>query len=148
MNEKIRNISICLIHRDRDIFVFEGFDSVKGETFYRPLGGGIEFGETAEEAAIREIQEEMDTVIENVSYLTTFENIFTLEGQPGHEIVMLMAASFKDKSFYARNNISCNENGATFVSMWVGVDEFISGRKILYPKGLREFLTQTFLQSN
>ena len=138
---KIRNIAICLIKREKDIFVFEGFDSAKSETFYRPLGGGIEFGETAEETAIREIQEEMGTEIENVSYLTTFENIFTCEGKPGHEIVLLMSAFFKDKSYYTRDNIRCNENGAPFTSMWVGIEEFTSGNKILYPDGLTEFLT-------
>jgi 8-oxo-dGTP pyrophosphatase MutT (NUDIX family) len=36
----------------------EAFDPVKGETFYRPLGGGVEFGETSA-AAAREIREEV-----------------------------------------------------------------------------------------
>ena len=138
---KIRNIAICLIQREKDIFVFEGFDSVKDETFYRPLGGGIEFGETAEKAAIREIQEEMGTEIENISYLTTFENIFTCDGKPGHEIVFLMSASFKDKSYYTRDNILCNESGMPFTSMWVSTEDFKAGNKILYPEGLTEFLT-------
>lgn len=146
--KNIRNIAICLVQRDHDIFVFEGFDSVKAETFYRPLGGGIEFGETAEEAAIREIREEMDTDIVDVSYLTTFENIFTCDGKPGHEIVLLMAASFKDKSYYTRNNISCNENGAPFISMWVNINEFLSGSKILYPVGLTEFLSQNPIKNS
>jgi len=138
---RIRTIALCLIKNEKQIFVFEGYDSVKDETFYRPLGGGIEFGETAEEAAIREIQEEMGTEIEKVSYLTTFENIFICDGKPGHEIVLLMSASFKDKSYYIKDNIRCNENGVPFTSMWVSTQEFISGNKILYPEGLTKFLT-------
>jgi 8-oxo-dGTP pyrophosphatase MutT (NUDIX family) len=39
--------------------VAHGHDSVKSEDFYRPLGGGIEFGELSEAALRREIKEEL-----------------------------------------------------------------------------------------
>ncbi len=38
--ENIRPIAICVVRRGGDIFVFEARDTIKGETFYRPLGGG------------------------------------------------------------------------------------------------------------
>jgi hypothetical protein len=44
MKNKIRPIAICVFrHKDR-ILVAEGYDPVKKQTFYRPLGGVIEFG--------------------------------------------------------------------------------------------------------
>ncbi len=64
---EIRNIAICLISNDDKIFVSEGRDEVKNETLYRPLGGGIEFGELAEETAIREFKEEINAEIEVLS---------------------------------------------------------------------------------
>jgi len=70
--------------------------------------------------------------------LTTLENIFTCDGKPGHEIVFLMSASFEDKSYYKKDNILCNENGAPFTSMWISIQDFKSGKKILYPEGLTE----------
>ena len=55
----IRVIAICVFQRDTTILVFEAFDPVKGTPFYRPLGGGVDPGETSEAAVIREIREEI-----------------------------------------------------------------------------------------
>lgn len=41
----VRPVAICLIRKGDAILVLEGRDEVKGETFYRPLGGAVEFGE-------------------------------------------------------------------------------------------------------
>ncbi len=57
--ESIQVIAICVFGRDDNILVFDGFDSVKGLPLYRPLGGGIEPGETSQEAVAREIHEEL-----------------------------------------------------------------------------------------
>ncbi|MEX2081522.1 MAG: NUDIX domain-containing protein, partial [Dehalococcoidia bacterium] len=67
------------------MLVFRGYDAVKEQAFYRPLGGGIEFGETAEEAVIREMREEIGAETRVMRHLMTVENLFTYEGQPGHE---------------------------------------------------------------
>ncbi|EWH10983.1 NUDIX hydrolase [Catenovulum agarivorans DS-2] len=136
----IRNIAICLIEHQGKIFVAEGVDEVKNETFYRPLGGGIEFGETAQQTVIREFQEEMQTEIEVGSYLTTFENLFTFNGIAGHQIVLLLSAKFKDKQIYQQDNIQCNEEGTSFIAKWVNIEDFLNGKKILYPSGIVEYL--------
>lgn len=88
MPGKIRPLTLCLIKYQDKILVGEGFDSKKNEVFYRPLGGGIDFGETGEEALIREFHEELAADLENVKYITTLENIYTYNGDPGHEIVL------------------------------------------------------------
>jgi len=44
----IRTIVIGVAVRDDRVLAIEGFDAHKGERFYRPPGGGIEFGETSE----------------------------------------------------------------------------------------------------
>lgn len=36
--EQIRPIAICVFRRDNRILVGEGYDPVKKESFYRPLG--------------------------------------------------------------------------------------------------------------
>lgn len=146
---KIRNLALCLIQRDEEILVLEGFDILTKELFYRPLGGGIEFGETAEKAALRELKEEVGAEIKDISYLASFESIFSYNGAPGHEIIFLLSASFKDKSFYLTETIEGKEGGDAFVAKWVGIREFLVGNKTLYPDGLSKYLqrilTNTFI---
>ena len=82
-------IAICVIRREERLLVFEGRDPTKPETFYRPLGGGINFGEIGHEAVARELREEIGAEIENVRYIGMLENIFKFGGQPKHEIVLV-----------------------------------------------------------
>lgn len=62
----IRPIAICLFYSSGKILVGQGFDHVKGTCFCRPLGGGIEFGETSRETIVREIREEIDADVINL----------------------------------------------------------------------------------
>src|SRR5262245_7803885 len=89
--KRIRPLAICVFRHNDKILVAEGYDPVKGETFYRPLGGGIEFGERSDEAICREIMEELNLEVDrnSLKYLGTLENIFTFNGTPGHEIVQV-----------------------------------------------------------
>jgi 8-oxo-dGTP pyrophosphatase MutT (NUDIX family) len=87
----IRNIAVGLPIRAGRILVLDGFDPVKSERFHRAIGGGIEFGETAEEAVRREFREELDVRLDSVDLLGVIENIFEYEGLPGHEIAHVFA---------------------------------------------------------
>jgi 8-oxo-dGTP pyrophosphatase MutT (NUDIX family) len=136
----IRNIAICLIEHDNKLFVGEGRDDVKGETFYRPLGGGIEFGELAAQTAIREFKEELNAEIQVLSYCSTLENIFEFNGIKAHQIVIVLQARFVDSAFYGLDNITCIDDNGEFVAKWIDKEEFYSGRKILYPAGLTAYL--------
>ena len=51
----IRVIAICVFRIAERILVFEAFDSVKETPFYRPLGGGVEPGETTRELPLGEL---------------------------------------------------------------------------------------------
>jgi len=89
------------IFRNKDkILVAQGYDSVKKEVFCRPLGGGIKFEEKGTEALKREITEELKLQVKNIEYLNIIENIFTWEGIPGHELILVYEAKFEDESVY------------------------------------------------
>jgi NADH pyrophosphatase NudC (nudix superfamily) len=135
--KRIRPLALGLFLRDGKLLVFEGYDPVKDETFYRPLGGGIEFGETGAQALAREMREEIGAEVTNVRYLGLSENIFTGNGETGHEIVLLYEAELVDRSFYERDDLQGVEpGGVTFRVLWKPLADFADGCVPLYPDGL------------
>ena len=143
---RIRPIAIAVITRPSDgaILVFDGYDAVKREVFHRPLGGGIEFGETAEAAVRREIREEIGVELVDVALIAFRENLFVLDGKPGHELVAIFAARLADEALCAREELVIDENGQPGKARWVRPASFRSaanpGGPPLYPDGLAGLL--------
>lgn len=135
--QHIRVISICIIRRDDELLVFEGYDHVKDETFFRPLGGGIEFGESSLDALKREFREELGAGLKDLRHIRTVENIFDVYGKPGHEIVFIYTGELTDAALYEKNVIiGVEDNGDHFKAVWMSLDTFRSGRYPLYPDDL------------
>ena len=143
MSNQIRPLAICLFRNGDRILVGEGYDPVKRKPFYRPLGGGIEFGERAEQTIPREIREEIGAEVTSLEYLFTLENIFTFNGKPGHEIVMVYDGRLADEGLYRQKIIEGQEFDGFRQSMlkavWKRLEEFGPGAP-LYPNGLLERL--------
>jgi len=141
---KIRPLAICIFRHNGKILVSEEHDPTKGETFYRPLGGGIEFGEHSTDAIHRELMEEIGAGVKDLVYLGTLENIFTFNGQPGHEIVQVYDGSLVESGLYGQVVISGHEEDVNLPMkvIWKRLDEFGPGGLILYPDGLYELLSR------
>ncbi len=137
---RIRPLALCVFQHDGRILVSENFDPTKRETFYRPLGGGIEFGERGIDAAAREIHEELAAAVRDIAYLGTLENIFTFNGKPGHEIVLIYDGSFVDSSLYGRESLTGREGSHAFKAVWKRLSDFVPGHPPLYPDGLIDLL--------
>ena len=142
--KRIRPLAICVFRKDNRILVAEGYDSVKEEYFYRPLGGAIEFGETSADTVCRELMEEINAEVdkESLKFLGAVENIFYFNGDPGHEIVLIYDGAFKEPQLYQQaviigTEVEINE---AFQAIWKNIDEFGAGKSILYPTGLLELL--------
>lgn len=135
--KQIKAKALGIFQHDGKLLVFEGYDPVKDETFYRPLGGGIEFGETGAQAMAREIREELGAEVTKVRYLGVSENIFIGDGKDGHEIVLLYAAELIDAALYEQAEFEVVEpSDATFRAVWMPLSDFADGRTPLYPEGL------------
>jgi 8-oxo-dGTP pyrophosphatase MutT (NUDIX family) len=140
--KQIRTIALGIFRRDDRIFVVEGYDPNKKENFYRPLGGGIEFGERGVEALAREMREETGLEVENLRYLGMCENIFIYLGEMGHEIALVYSGDFVDRSVYDKDWVDCKEDDETpFRAVWKRLDEFGKDKAgPLYPDELMGLL--------
>ncbi|MEW5827351.1 MAG: NUDIX hydrolase [Chloroflexota bacterium] len=145
MAHRIRPLAICVFLHEGRILAGEGYDPLKKEFFYRPLGGQIEFGEYAAQTVHRELGEEIGAEVTALKYLGTLENIFTYNGEPGHEIVQVYDGRFVDETLYQCEIIHGHEldAGSDFKAIWKQLDEFGPGSSPLYPDGLLEMLEQT-----
>ena len=136
----IRPIAICVLRRGDEILVMEARDESRNLTFYRPLGGGIEFGERSDVAVRRELLEEIGAELEELSLLTTFENLFEFEGEAWHEIVFVYEATLADPSLYDRRSFVVTEGTGTLPGIWRRLSDFDMASTPLYPDGLLAFL--------
>ena len=137
-------LCICVFKKGNSILVAEGYDRVKGETFYRPLGGKLEFGEYGHQAVARELREEIGADVVNLRFIGTIENIFSFEGKPGHEIVLVYDGDFADKSLEDRTLIegfeTSPEDFGHIRATWKPMSFFKEKRAPLYPEGLLDLL--------
>ncbi len=143
--QHIRPIAICVFLKNNKILVAEGYDPVKDEYFYRPLGGGIEFGENSADTICREMLEEIHVEVDRQSlkYLGAVENIFHFNGTAGHEIVLIYDGTLKESALYEQAVITGKEaNGEDIRAVWKDLAEFGVGKSILYPTGLLEMLAR------
>lgn len=139
----IRPKAVCVVRRGAEILVSPAADSVKGESYYGPLGGGVEFGERAADAVRREMMEELGAELADVRLLGVLENIFTYEGRPGHEIVFVFVGRFADASLYERDELRWTESdGTEWLAQWMPLEHFAPGGPPLYPAGLYELLKE------
>ncbi|RLT44440.1 MAG: NUDIX domain-containing protein [Chloroflexi bacterium] len=140
---RIRVISLALIRRPSTggWLAVRGEDARKGEVFYRPAGGGVEFGESSQDAVCREMMEEFGALVQPVRLMGTSENIFTYMGNTGHEIVFLWECRFVDERFYALDEIvSADDDGNRAPAHWIDPDDLAARGIPLYPDGLPELL--------
>lgn len=132
-NSQIVIKAICVFIRDGKTLASKGIDEKKNETFYRGIGGSVDFRETSEDAMRREIKEELGCEAENLELLTVAENVFTYNGEDRHQIVFLYKADLSNKDLYKQDKIHIVEPYLEFDAEWVPVDDILSGKAILYP---------------
>jgi 8-oxo-dGTP pyrophosphatase MutT (NUDIX family) len=139
---KIRPIAICLFRHNGRILAAEGYDAVKQQLFYRPLGGTIEFGERGQETIARELREEIGAEVKGLRYLATLENIFTYQGRMGHEIVLVFDGDFVDETLYEQPVLHGYEvdDSSKIKAVWIETAARGPESPPLYPDGLPELL--------
>ena len=141
MSPGIRVVALAVFLVGDRILVARGVDPVSGEAFHRPLGGGVEFGETAAVAVRREMMEELSASIDEPTQLGVLENVFEYAGRPGHEIVFVFDARFSDAALYEQSELPVTETGSGWrAARWMSLERLAAGPEPLYPDGLLSLL--------
>jgi ADP-ribose pyrophosphatase YjhB (NUDIX family) len=73
----IRPVAVGVPRRGDEVLLSRLRDEKADETFYRPIGGAVEFGELSDEALVREFREELSVEVEACDLLDTLEDTFT-----------------------------------------------------------------------
>lgn len=132
--------SLAWIENEDMTFVVKMPNSVKGDDYYRPIGGSVEYGETSLNAVKREVMEELHTRIEVTGEPLILENLFTCEGKFGHEIDYIYPSIFIDSQFYEDRPYELVEaDGCVFQAMWISRENCLSGKLRLVPEVLLEW---------
>lgn len=137
VTERIRNIAVGLIVRGEHVLAEEYPASDRHPRFLRAIGGGIDFGETAEEALRREFQEELDVELGEVQQLAVTENHFTLAGRRGHEIVHVFGIRCAALEGMPLDERRANGDSRSIVG-WFRLDELGDDTLPFYPNGILE----------
>ncbi|NEP45926.1 MAG: NUDIX hydrolase [Okeania sp. SIO2G4] len=136
---KIRVLALGLIRDDDHLFISQGYDSIKQESFYRVMGGGVDFGEYSRDALQREFQEEIEAELTNIKYLGCMENIFMFNGEERHELIQLYKCDFADPKFYQIEELTFWEKERKKTALWVSIDRFKSGELKIVPENFLEY---------
>ena len=141
--QSIRVTARCLLRHRGQILTISAQDPDKPEPHYSVPGGGVEFGETSEQAICREMREELGAEIADLKLRAVTEEIFQVLGQTHHGIVFLYEGRFVDPGFYARPVIPYVEGLAPRArATWMPASVFLSGEKRLLPERLVEMLKE------
>ena len=137
---KIRPKAICIFRHAGKTLLVEAFEPGRQERFLIPVGGGVEFGEYSKDAAARETLEEIGGTAINLRHLCTIENIFSFDGETGHEIDFVYEGDLVEKELYEQEAIHGDENGNPLVARWFAIDWLKEGHLPIYPEGLIDLL--------
>lgn len=128
--KKIRNAAKCYLINDDEILTIKYKDDNKKAGYYDIPGGKIEDGETAEQAALRELKEETGIIAKNLKN----KGILKVE--------------YPDRIFNFKIFLSTEFNGEISpiennISKWVKIEELLKEPKILSNIALldRKFIT-------
>lgn len=135
--QRIRPIAIGLLRHEARLLVMRVADATGKLAGVRPPGGGVEFGERADEALRREFREEFDVAVEILGPPAIFENLYRFNGAAGHEIVFAFPIASPELITKIRGRFVVREdNGSQAAAEWIALERLKADELALFPPGL------------
>ena len=135
---KIRSMVMGIVILDNKILLTEHFS--KEYSFYRCIGGGIEFYEKSIDAIKREFKEEIDEDVVIDKYLGLAEELFVHEGKRGHEMIQLYKVKLNTDN--PKQEYPILDSDVT--AKWIDVQDIISKKKIVFPELIVNYVKEIF----
>ncbi|CAN6675704.1 unnamed protein product [Malus baccata var. baccata] len=93
---------LILLTKGKEVLLGRRRSSIGDSKFSLP-GGHLEFGETLEECAARELKEETDLHIKNIELLTVTNHVFLEEAKPCQYVAIVTKAVLADEDQEPQN---------------------------------------------
>lgn len=142
MEIRERQAALCVFQHGGRFLIAEMIDPPTSLLLHRPAGGGMEPGETPEEAVRREVMEELGLAIEAPRCLGSIDHIWRWKGHENHERAWIFLAEPPVGS-----SLSCGgtpeileADGDRYRTLWRSLEELAVSPPAVCPAGLAALL--------
>ena len=142
MELETRQAALCLIRNGNTFLVAEIQDPQTGAALHRPPGGGIEEGESPEQAVRRELQEELGIRLTTIRELGRVDHVWSWKGREVRERAWLFLASSSDDPRLSRGESPelVEADGQRVKTLWRPIEHNTATLPPLCPFAVAEFL--------